>query len=178
MHQTLNARKPGSQKLSTTYSRRGSVARKLRDLRLAAPLFCVLLAGIPLAQAQDQDLDQERKVLNAVTSLFDAMRAKDSDALRSAFLPEGRLGTEGTEAWITQVSTSDAYLDEVTFDETVLVDDGMAMAWTPYNLFVNGEFHHCGVDVFSLRKVEGQWKILQLDDTRRTEGCDPKRRGR
>ncbi|WOJ94723.1 nuclear transport factor 2 family protein [Congregibacter variabilis] len=174
MHQPPNVHKSGSQELCTSDSRRSSVARKLPSLRLATPLLCVLLAGTPLAHAQDQ----KQQVLQAVTALFDAMRAKDADALDSAFLPEGRLGTKGTQAWIAQVASSDAYLDEVTFDETVLVDDKMAMAWTPYNLFVNGEFHHCGVDVFSLRKSEGQWKILQLDDTRRTEGCDPKRRGR
>ncbi|WP_439101800.1 hypothetical protein [Congregibacter sp.] len=119
----------------------------------------------------------EQEVLEAVTALFDAMRAKDAEALRSAFLPEGRLGTETTEGWISSVSTSEAYLDEVTFDETILIDDALAMAWTPYNLFVNGDFHHCGIDLFSFRKVGGQWKILQIDDTRREEPCDPERRG-
>ncbi|MFT4768408.1 MAG: hypothetical protein ACI8RN_001544 [Glaciecola sp.] len=175
MRQPLNTVQHTSQGLSTLGSRILIVARKRPHTRLATAMLCALVGSTPLVHAQE---DQEQQVLKAVTSLFDGMRAKDADTLRSAFLPEGRLGTDGTEAWITQVSNSDAYLDEVTFDETVLVDDGMAMAWTPYNLFVNGEFHHCGVDIFSLRKAEGQWKILQLDDTRRTEGCDPERRGR
>ena len=69
-----------------------------------------------------------------------------------------------------------AHLDEVTFDEQVLVDGNLAMAWTPYNIFVNGAFQHCGVDLFSMvRTVEG-WKIVELVDTRRTDGCDPERR--
>ena len=74
------------------------------------------------------------------------------------------------------MTSSEAYLDEVTFDESVLVDDDLAMAWTPYNLFVDGVFHHCGVDLFTLRRTEGRWLIAHLEDTRRTEGCDPTRR--
>lgn len=174
MLQKLNARKTSSKRHGTLNRRQLSVSRKLPSSRLAMTLLCAMLLNTPIAQAENE----EQQVLQAVTALFDAMRDKDADALRSAFLAEGRLGTDGTEAWIAQVSNSEAYLDEVTFDETVLIDDTMAMAWTPYNLFVNDGFHHCGVDVFSFRKVEGQWKILQLDDTRRTEGCDPERRGR
>lgn len=32
--------------------------------------------------------------------------------------------------------------DEVTFDEEARIDGDMAIAWTPYNLFVDGEFRH------------------------------------
>lgn len=161
--------------LKSSYLQTSSVARKLANAHvwIVQGVLCTLLiVGAGTAAA-----DEEARVLGTVTTLFDAMRAKDRDALRNAFLPEGRLGTDSTEGWISSVSSSQAYLDEVTFDELVLIDDTMAMAWTPYNLFVNNEFHHCGVDVFTLRKIEDQWKILQIDDTRRTEDCDPERRG-
>jgi hypothetical protein len=59
----------------------------------------------------------------------------------------------------------------------VLIDAQLAMTWTPYNLFVDGKFHHCGVDLFMLRRIDGVWKILQLDDTRRKYGCNADRRG-
>lgn len=155
--------------------RASSVARKF--LAAHARFTRLVLCAVLLSAGGAATASEEDRVLAAVDALFDAMRAKDAEALQSAFLPEGRLGTEDTEGWIRSVSTSEAYLDEVTFDETVLIDDSVAMAWTPYNLFVNGEFHHCGIDLFSFRKVDGQWKILQIDDTRREEPCDPKRRG-
>jgi hypothetical protein len=50
------------------------------------------------------------------------------------------------------------------------------MAWTPYNIFIDGDFHHCGVDLFVMRRVDDTWRITHLDDTRRTEGCEPGRR--
>jgi hypothetical protein len=137
-------------------------------------LLSLLLATLPPAQAQESDAEQ---VLAVVDALFDGMREKDPDALAALFLDAGRLGTDSVDDWIIRVSGSEAYLDEVTFDEQVLIDGDMAMAWTPYNLFVDGKFHHCGVDLFALRRIEGVWKILQLDDTRRSEGCDETRRG-
>jgi hypothetical protein len=139
----------------------------------------LLLAALAFTAAPGQAQESSNEaVLNVVTALFDGMREKNAEALASLFLDEGRLGTHGVDEWIAQVSSSNAYLDEVTFDEVVLVDGTMAMAWTPYNLFVDGQFHHCGVDLFALRKVDGAWKILQLDDTRRSAGCDATRRGK
>lgn len=148
---------------------------------LTARLFAVLLvtatAGSLLQAPTAAAQADEQAVLNVVTALFDAMRSRDAAALGQLFLPEARLGTSAVDSWIEQVQNSTAYLDEITFDETVLVDGDLAMAWTPYNLFVDDSFHHCGVDLFVMRRSEGQWKILQLNDTRRTENCDPMRRG-
>lgn len=137
--------------------------------------IATLLAATAAAPAAAQS--DEEAVLAVVTTLFDGMREKDEAKLRSVFLPEARLGTDGVDGFVTSVLGAAAHLDEVTFDETVLIDGPLAMAWTPYNIFVNGNFQHCGVDVFVMRLVEGEWKILQLDDTRRRDGCDPERRG-
>lgn len=35
-----------------------------------------------------------------------------------------------------------------------------------------GDFSHCGIDAFQLFKDDkGEWKITQIVDTRRKEGC-------
>jgi hypothetical protein len=115
-------------------------------------------------------------VLDVVGTLFDGMRAKDETKLRSVFAADARLGTDGVDSFILGVLESGRHLDEVTFDETVLTDGDLAMAWTPYNIFIDGMFHHCGVDLFVLRRGDQGWKITHLDDTRRTDACDPERR--
>lgn len=126
----------------------------------------------------------EEEVMAVVDHLFDAMRAKDAATLRSLFHAEARLHTAGgasqgtpIEGFIRNVVGSTAHLDEVTFDEEVLVDGALSVAWTPYNLFVDGEFSHCGVDAFTLVRTDDGWKILQVVDTRVREGCDTTRRG-
>ena len=127
---------------------------------------------------------EEAAVMAVVDALFDGMRDKDEAALRSLFHSDARLHTAGSDApgtpiegFISGVVSGDAYLDEVTFDERVLVDGPLAVAWTPYNLFVNGEFSHCGVDAFTMLRTAEGWRILQIVDTRVREGCDPSRRG-
>ncbi|MDT8339880.1 MAG: nuclear transport factor 2 family protein [Longimicrobiales bacterium] len=164
------------------------------------PLSVLLLALLPaglLAQsgagagtgAGSTGADREA-VLGVVRTLFDGMRQKDEALLRSVFHPEARLHTAATdaagapatpggtaEAFVGRVLAGRAHLDEVTFDEVVLVEGNLAMAWTPYNLFVDGAFQHCGVDLFVMTRAVGGWEILQLVDTRRRDGCDPERRG-
>jgi hypothetical protein len=61
--------------------------------------------------------------------------------------------------------------DERIKFETVKVDGAMAIAWTPYQFYYNGNFSHCGVNMFQLIRMDGQWKINFLIDTRRKENC-------
>ncbi|HSG50092.1 MAG TPA: nuclear transport factor 2 family protein [Longimicrobiales bacterium] len=154
---------------------------------MALVLLPAGVAGPGALAAQSPD---EAAVLDVVRTLFDGMREKDEAKLRSVFHPEARLHTatmdrdgnpatpgNPAETFVTNVLGAQAHLDEVTFDEVVLVDGNLAMAWTPYNIFVDGAFQHCGVDLFVMTRSPEGWKILQLVDTRTREGCDPERRG-
>jgi hypothetical protein len=160
----------------------------------AAGLLVVLglaQAGPAAAPGAGQTVgDDEAAVLAVVRTLFDGMRDKDEAALRSVWHAEARLQSAGTdregrpavtstavESFVTSVLSAEPHLDEVTFDEAVRVDGNLATAWTPYNLFVDGELSHCGVDAFQMVRTPDGWKILQLTDTRTREGCDPTRRG-
>ncbi|MFK7865089.1 MAG: hypothetical protein AB8B95_12790 [Pseudohongiellaceae bacterium] len=57
------------------------------------------------------------------------------------------------------------------WDETVLVSDMMAVFWAPYDFYVNGEFSHCGIDVFDLIKLDGEWKISNTMYTVIRDNC-------
>ena len=169
MKRADNQRKELSQYSSTAY-RGGAFAQFLRLFVLSSLL---LPWSYQATHSSEEPRDKESAlVLSVVTTLFDGMRSKDSQKLRSVFSEGASLGETPVEKFIEGVLASKALLDEVTFDETVLIDGELAMAWTPYNLFVDGVFHHCGVDVFVMRKSDGEWKIRYLDDTRRGEGCD------
>ncbi|GAB2770798.1 nuclear transport factor 2 family protein [Actinomadura fibrosa] len=62
--------------------------------------------------------------------------------------------------------------EEVLHGYDIKVDGQMANAWTPYSLYINSAFSHCGVNNFQLFKDNGKWKIIYLIDTRRKEGCE------
>jgi len=56
----------------------------------------------------------------------------------------------------------------------VRVDDTVASVWAPYTFYVNGRLSHCGVNSIELLRGAEGWKITQISDTRRTDGCpDP-----
>lgn len=63
-------------------------------------------------------------------------------------------------------------IEERSLSFDIKIDGAMAISWTPYKLFFNGQFYHCGVDVFTLVKRENGWKIMGITDTPRKNNCD------
>jgi hypothetical protein len=120
-----------------------------------------------------------------VDRLFDGMRSRDTTMMRSVFADEaqfygidreGGVRVDTPSAFITSIGRAPAglLLDEVLHDVEVRLDGPLATVWTYYDFFAGGEFSHCGYDAMQLLKVRGDWKIVALADTRRTEGCRPR----
>lgn len=147
-------------------------------------LYTLLL--LPTLAAAQPTAD-EAAVMSVVRKLFDGMRAGDSTMVRSTFEPRIRLITstmrQGKQ--VTTVETSgDAFVkavgtphadvwDERIANEKVHIDGGLASVWVDYGFFAGTRFSHCGVDHFLLTKDDaGAWRILELADTRRPQGCE------
>ena len=62
-------------------------------------------------------------------------------------------------------------IQERLLDYRIQIDGDMAHAWTPYEFFLDGKFHHCGVNSFQLFHDGDRWKIIYLVDTRRVDDC-------
>jgi hypothetical protein len=122
-------------------------------------------------------------VLAVVRRLFDGMREADSIKARSVFAEGARFASvvdrNGTQAlqystvdgFVASIGRSGGRLDERIYDPQVHVDDNIAVVWVPYTLYQDGQIRHCGVDLIDFLRVNGEWKITQLADTRRTVGC-------
>ncbi len=119
--------------------------------------------------------------------LFAGMRDADTTGMHALFHPEATLhsvSADGTGVPAIQTGDIAAWLDGITraapgdLDEqlqyTSLRTDGpLATAWTPYTFVLKGQAHHCGTNAFQLVRdgADGAWRILNIVDTRRTEGC-------
>jgi len=143
-------------------------------------LACVLGTPAPLAAQGTETGDPMR----AVRQLFDAMRAKDTVALRAVFHPEARLMGPGrdrdgnpivrvtsVDEFVQAIGAARPYLDERIYDAEIRVDGDLATVWTSYDFYADSTFSHCGVDAFQLARVGTDWRIIQIADTRRREGC-------
>jgi hypothetical protein len=62
-------------------------------------------------------------------------------------------------------------LDERIVFKDILMDDNLAVVWTPYQFFLKGVFSHCGVNSFQMVRLNGLWKIQYIMDTRRKDNC-------
>jgi hypothetical protein len=64
-----------------------------------------------------------------------------------------------------------AVLNERIYDPEVRIDADLAQVWTYYTFHRDTTFSHCGIDAIQLARTSAGWKITQLADTRRQQGC-------
>ena len=147
--------------------------------------FCAALLGSAAAPLAGQQADAERGVLAVVRQLFDGMKLHDTVKMRAVLHSQARLvssglkdgaptaSVESTDAWLTAVSRGVEPYDERISHPVVQVDGGLASVWMEYHFYVGERFSHCGVDSFHLVRTAEGWRIVDLADTRRREGCTP-----
>lgn len=158
-----------------------SSRRPARRAALNALLLASAVGLVPMAAAQPATVKDS--VYAVVTSLFDAMRARDTTVMRAAFFPNASmqsLTAEGVtfasiDGWIGGIGRArpGLLLDERLANPVVQVDGELAAVWVDYWFFAGERFSHCGVDAFQLTRRDGAWRIFSVVDTRRSEGCSP-----
>lgn len=128
--------------------------------------------------------EEEAAVRAVIEQVFRGMREADSAMVRAAFhegarfasaTRDGTIRYDAVDGWIRAVGTSGGRWDERIYDVAVSLDPPIASAWVPYTFYLDGAISHCGVNTIELLKSAAGWRITQLSDSRRREGCpDPR----
>ncbi|MGH7676883.1 MAG: hypothetical protein ACRENU_00370 [Gemmatimonadaceae bacterium] len=152
-------------------------------LRSTIGAIALCLGGLSALTAQ---ANEEQAVLSVVQRVFDGMRAADSAMIRAQFAGGARFAMVDNRAtppkvaydsingWLSGVARSANRWDEQIYDVQTRIDLGIAQVWAPYTFYLDKKVLHCGVNMFQLLKAPDGWKITQLSDSRRREGCpDP-----
>jgi len=139
-------------------------------------IFFLLISSFSFAQNSS-----EKEIVKPIENLFNAMKSADSLGVKNAFSGSAIMQTFGknqeirtdkVEDFAKQVGASQAGdLDERFTISKILVDGNMASVWVPYQFYYKGNFSHCGVNSFQLAKINNEWKIQYIIDTRRKK-CD------
>lgn len=146
--------------------------------------FLILLTVLALSSTANAQTAED-SVKAVVNKMFTGMKNADVALLKNSFADSMILQTitrskegnimvknESIAEFIDFVSKqSPGAADERITFETIKVDGPLAIAWTPYNFYFNGQFSHCGVNSFQLVQLNGEWKIQYIIDTRRRQGC-------
>jgi hypothetical protein len=61
---------------------------------------------------------------------------------------------------------------ETPFSFDIKIHKAIAVAWVPYEFRLDGNFSHCGIDIFTLMKTEGRWKIMSAAYSVEKDGCE------
>ena len=116
-------------------------------------------------------------ILAVLQAFFDGL-AGDPDLIANAVDPnitmestDARSGTtvfgRSTLAGLLQrVETGEEVMTERMWDAEVRVAGAIATIWTPYDFYIGSEFSHRGIDVATLMRRDGGWKIINLNWTR------------
>ncbi len=149
-------------------------------------LLTVGCSSPPPHHESETDPDPRATEVAAIAAGFlEALSRGDTAALSPVLAPEAMLysvreGAEGTS--IRTVSRADFLLNlaqddqnflERMWDPIVQVQGRLAMVWTPYDFYLNGEFSHCGIDVFTLLDGGGGWQVTSITYNVVREGCPP-----
>lgn len=147
-------------------------------------LLAVILYGSFLVPGAFADEADEREaVVEVVQLFFAAMTSKDVGQSSDLMTVDGilygyRETSDGLQivrpthaGYLEGLANRENELIERFWDPTVLLHDRMAVVWTPYDLFIDGEFSHCGIDNFSLLKTEEGWKITGIVFSMEADNC-------
>ena len=126
-----------------------------------------------LGFAQNDKAEIRKTVENFFTAMYDA----DSDALKSTFSEtivfqtidkNGEVKTENPEQFAKGISKfSKGDLNEKIKIKKISTDGKLASVWMDYEFVFKGKTSHCGVNSFQLVKLNGDWKVQYIIDTRR-----------
>lgn len=141
-----------------------------------------VLATLALATPAVAAAPDETAAIAAVQRFFDAMAANDGAAVAAVTLPGSlytsirpapgggtKIGRTSVEDFIKNLRPG---LHEAMWAPQVTVRAGMmATVIAPYEFKLDGKALHCGIDVFDLAKVDGQWKIAAATWTAEADAC-------
>ncbi len=147
--------------------------------RFAIAVATVLVSAPPLHAQGDR-----AQVLAAVTGFLEGMKARDTvriasvidSVTRFTLIRPGPSGNriivlKGSDFLKIATRTDQPPLDEPIRNAKVEIDGDLASVWAEYQVRRDGKVTHCGYDSFQLARLAGTWKIINVSDSFRQQGC-------
>jgi hypothetical protein len=151
---------------------------------LLAAAAIVSLGGVSLGAAPTPaSADPEDKAVLAVAqAFFDGMAAASPEAMRATVLPNAQFMGVRTQAdgaiKVSRVAFEDSFgkhmdpgIKEWIWSPVIIRRGALATISAPYEVSKDGKTLHCGIDVFTLVKADGAWKIASISWTAEPGAC-------
>lgn len=133
--------------------------------------------------SQESNKVEKEQIKNVIDQFFKAIEKKDSMLMRSTILGDAQVWRRRNNEALptidfrfskdsTPTMSSSPDMKEIALDYDITANNDIAVAWVPYEFWIEDKFSHCGIDVFTLFKIEGEWKIITLAYTVEKVKCD------
>ena len=151
-----------------------------RHLFLAAMLGVTSLSMQSTASSQATPPDDQAAVLAVVDTFINAISTNDFATMaklrvEGSFNTTESVGAGGATRLTRRVFNPEGSRPgnyrERYWDPIVHVRGGLAVVWTPYEFWRDGTTSHCGIDVFTMSKEQGAWRIADMMWTIEPEAC-------
>ncbi|PZR30642.1 nuclear transport factor 2 family protein [Caulobacter segnis] len=145
-------------------------------------MFALLLAAAVQAAPPPPADPEDKAVLATAQAFFDGFEKGDVAAMRATLLPNAQLmsltSRPGGETVVRRFGFEETFgakppagAREWMWSPVIIRRGALATISAPYELTVNGKTLHCGLDVFTLAKADGAWKIASISWTAEPEAC-------
>lgn len=146
-------------------------------------LVLLLVSGARPADTETVDSDRSA-IVDTVNGLFAALASRDRSAMLDRVVETGRVTSVTRDAgrpsfqslawadYMTTLSQDPTSYQERLRSYEISVDDDIAMLWGEYGFYIDGELTHCGIDHFDLVRLDGQWRVLNLTWSERSDDCN------
>ncbi len=129
--------------------------------------------------------EDQSEILETVDAFFVALATGDADTIEAMFSEEAitvSVRPDDPAQPPTRAQAADLVVGmrsgqfprvvEPYWAPTVMQRGPLAVVWTPYEVGVDGNLIHCGIDVFNMSREEGRWKIDAISWTSEPSACE------
>jgi hypothetical protein len=147
-------------------------------------LLTASLATAAQAQAAPDRAADSVAVIGVAQDLLRAISTRDTALARRLMLPGAQLASVQDPAgptsagriqtdsqFIAMVGTAKQRFLERMWNPTVFLQGSLAVVRAPYDFHIDGAFSHCGVDVFTLVRSKGEWRVTHVVYTAQRQNC-------
>ncbi|WP_425234383.1 nuclear transport factor 2 family protein [Ulvibacterium sp.] len=144
-------------------------------------LFTVFAIALN-AYSQGSETADKQKIKSVIQQFFESLETKDSVLMQETTMDEAQIWRRYNNKKPIEMdmrfskddlpkmyTLPDVKEEAVQFE--ISVGDGIAMAWVPYEFWIEDRFSHCGIDAFTLFEENGNWKIISVAYTIEKEKC-------
>jgi len=151
----------------------------MKHLSLYIIVLCTLI--LPF-QSLSQSRNEKEEVLKVARLFFEALEKQDTvifnkilmkDSYNYMVIEQGDSARLVSRLHKNSNFLSDRIIKERMREQEVVVQvhKRIATVWAPYDLWVNDQYSHCGVDAFIMLKGKEGWKIGTISFSIEKEGC-------